>query len=80
VKIAILDNKNEDIGLKILFPEADYYYCSTTSDRNDSYLHYNFRPRLDTQNIIVNVLSNNIITLYYYLKEYYILIYNENFL
>jgi hypothetical protein len=25
MKIAILDNKNEDIGLKILFPEADYY-------------------------------------------------------
>jgi|LakMenE01Jun11ns_1017448.scaffolds.fasta_scaffold9892763_2 hypothetical protein len=51
MKIAILDNKNEDIGLKILFPEADYYYCSTTSDRNESYLYYNFRPRLETQNI-----------------------------
>jgi len=54
MKIAILDNKNEDIGLKILFPEADYYYCSTTSDRNDSYLYYNFTPRLDTQNITDN--------------------------
>ena len=51
MKIAVLDNKNEDIGLKILFPEADYYYCSTTSDRSESYLYYNFQPRLDTQNI-----------------------------
>jgi hypothetical protein len=55
MKIAILDNKNEDIGLKILFLKTDYYYCSTASDINDSYLHYNFTPRLDTQNIIVNV-------------------------
>ena len=51
MKIAILDNKNEDIGLKILFPEADYYYCSTTSDRSDSYSYYNFQPKLDTENI-----------------------------
>ena len=29
MKIAILDNKNEDIGLKILFPEADYYINNT---------------------------------------------------
>ena len=54
MRIAILDNKNEDIGLKILFPEADYYYCSTTSNRRDSYLHYNFTPKLDTKNITDN--------------------------
>lgn len=51
MRIAILDNKNEDIGLKILFPEADYFYCSTTSDRTDSYTYYGFQPRLDTENI-----------------------------
>jgi hypothetical protein len=51
MKIAILDNKNEDIGLKILFPEADYFYCSTTTNRSNSYSFYNFQPRLDTQNI-----------------------------
>jgi len=51
MKIAILDNKNEDIGLKILFPEADYYYCSTTSNRSESYTYYNFLPRFDTNNI-----------------------------
>jgi hypothetical protein len=51
MRIAILDNKNEDIGLKILFPEADYYYCSTTSNRSDSYSYYNFEPKLNTQNI-----------------------------
>jgi hypothetical protein len=51
MRIAILDNKNEDIGLKILFPEADYYYCSTTSDRSDSYFYYNFQPKLNTSNI-----------------------------
>ena len=51
MRIAILDNKNEDIGLKILFPEADYFYCSTTSDRRDSYNYYGFQPRLDTEHI-----------------------------
>lgn len=51
MRIAILDNKNEDIGLKILFPDADYYYCSTTSNRNESYSYYNFQPRTDTSTI-----------------------------
>jgi hypothetical protein len=51
MRIAILDNKNEDIGLKILFPDADYYYCSTTSNRNTSYSYYNFQPRTDTSTI-----------------------------
>lgn len=54
MRIAILDNKNEDIGLKILFPNADYYYCSTTSNRSDSYAYYGFQPRLDTENITDN--------------------------
>ena len=53
MRIAILDNKNEDIGLKILFPEADYYFCtcSNTCDRTESYKYYNFRPKSDTNNI-----------------------------
>jgi len=50
-KIAIIDAVNQDIGLKILFPEADYYYCSTTSNREDSYTYYNFISKLDTNNI-----------------------------
>jgi len=50
-KIAIIDNKNEDIGIKILFPEADYYICSTTNDRTESYKHYKFFPRYDVNNI-----------------------------
>jgi hypothetical protein len=51
MKIAILDNKNEDIGLKILFPEADYYICSTTSNREESYRHYNFLPKYNVIDI-----------------------------
>jgi hypothetical protein len=54
MKIAILDNGNEDIGLKILFPEADYYYCSTSIDRSDSYKYYGFQPKSDTKNITDN--------------------------
>ena len=51
MRIAILDNKNEDIGLKILFPEADYYICSTTSNRTESYNHYKFQPNYNVFNI-----------------------------
>jgi len=51
MKIAILDNINEDIGLKILFPEADYYICETKPNREPSYIYYNFTPKMNIENI-----------------------------
>jgi spore maturation protein CgeB len=51
MKIAILDNINEYIGLKICFPEADYYVCETPRDRTSSYQHYNFTPNFAIENI-----------------------------
>jgi hypothetical protein len=53
MKICIIDNKNEDIGLKILFPEADYYVCNELANeyRKDSYNYYNFTPILNLENI-----------------------------
>ena len=51
MKIAILDNINEDIGLKILFPEADYYICETKPNRETSYIYYNFTPKMNIENI-----------------------------
>ena len=55
MRIAILDSVNQDIGLKILFPEADYFIHnsedSTIHDRYDSYRHYNFTPSNDLSRI-----------------------------
>jgi hypothetical protein len=53
MKICIIDNKNEDIGLKILFPEADYFVCDEHMNeyRKDSYNHYNFTPLLNLEKI-----------------------------
>lgn len=49
MKICIIDNKNEDIGLKILFPEADYFVCDEHFNeyRKDSYDYYKFTPNLN---------------------------------
>lgn len=41
MKIAIIDGVNQDIGLKILFPEADYYINNTEINKKDSILKYN---------------------------------------
>jgi hypothetical protein len=41
-KIAILDINNHDIGLKILFPNADYYiFYNDTNDKSKTYIKYN---------------------------------------
>jgi len=53
--IAIIDILNQDIGLKIVFPSADYYIkhaqeC-TRQFRLESYNHYNFTPIEDWTNI-----------------------------
>jgi hypothetical protein len=55
MKIAILDSVNHDIGLKVLFPDADYFIHndeeSTIHDRNNSYNYYNFSPDKDLSKI-----------------------------
>ena len=55
MKIAIIDGVNQDIGLKILFPEADYYINNsencTLSSRIISYKKYNFVPKTDWSDI-----------------------------
>lgn len=51
MKIAIIDGVNQDIGLKILFPEADYYINNTEIDKKESYKHYNFLPLTDWSKI-----------------------------
>ena len=55
MRIAIIDGVNQDIGLKILFPDADYYIhnseVSTINSRNASYKKYNFTPKTDFSNI-----------------------------
>jgi len=44
MRTAIIDCMNYDIGLKILFPNADYYICDSDQDKSKSYEKYNFRP------------------------------------
>lgn len=55
MKIAIIDGVNQDIGLKILFPEADYYINNsencTINSRIISYKKYNFVPKTDWSDI-----------------------------
>jgi hypothetical protein len=42
--IAIIDFKNQDCGLKILFPEADYYILKEELDRSRLNTKYNINP------------------------------------
>lgn len=55
MKIAIIDSVNQDIGLKILFPEADYFIYNdedcTKKDRISSYNNYHFLPNTNLSNI-----------------------------
>ena len=44
MRIAIIDGVNQDIGLKILFPESDYYINNTELDKSNSMNHYNIIP------------------------------------
>ena len=48
MKIAIIDGVNQDIGLKILFPEADYFIKHSPDCTNNyrlfSYENYKFQP------------------------------------
>jgi hypothetical protein len=55
MRIAIIDGVNQDIGLKILFPEASYYIFNseecTIHHRYISYNKYNFTPLTDMSSI-----------------------------
>jgi len=55
MRIAIIDSVNQDIGLKILFPEADYFINNdedcTRNDRINSYNFYNIRVSMDWSKI-----------------------------
>lgn len=42
--IAIIDFKNQDMGLKILFPEADYFILEEEFDRTAINTKYNIQP------------------------------------
>ena len=50
-KIAIVDIINHDIGLKILFPEADYYVLYDEIDKSQSLAKYNINKKYDIENI-----------------------------
>jgi len=55
MKIAIIDTVNQDIGLKLLFPEASYYIHNTEectiNSRIESYKRYNFTPKTEWSDI-----------------------------
>jgi hypothetical protein len=53
-KLAIIDVINQDIGLKILFPEADYYIYKYDNNKVNSIKKYNINP------IIINNNYENI--------------------
>lgn len=64
-RIAIIDFLNQDIGLKILFPEADYFILEEEYDRSMIYSKYNINPIVDNKDTIVldTVKSNDYDTL-----------------
>lgn len=51
MRIAIIDGVNQDIGLKILFPEADYYINNIELDKSNSHRKYGIIPNTDWSNI-----------------------------
>ena len=51
MKIAIIDGVNQDIGLNILFPDADYFIYSTEVDKSKNMNKYSIIPRTDIQNV-----------------------------
>lgn len=78
MKIAIIDTVNQDIGLKILFPEATYYIHNsedcTIYSRMNSYYRYNFSPNTNFSDIndsnydylFIVIASYNILPTHYY--------------
>jgi len=46
-RIAVIDGVNQDIGLNILFPEADYYINNIEIDKSLNMNSYNIKPKYD---------------------------------
>ena len=59
MKIAIIDGMNQDIGLNILFPEADYFIYKAEVDKSTNMNKYSIIPRTDIQ--IVNDTNYDIL-------------------
>lgn len=51
MKIAVIDFKNQDIGLNILFPEAEYFVIFDQYNKADALKKYNINKRYDIENI-----------------------------
>ena len=47
MKIAIIDGVNQDIGLKILFPDADYFINNVELNKSTSFQKFNIYPNTD---------------------------------
>lgn len=60
-KIAIIDFYNQDVGLKILFPEADYFILEEEFDRNIVNSRYNIQPIVHNKHLDVfyHIINNN---------------------
>jgi len=64
--IAIIDFKNQDVGLKILFPESDYFILEEEFDRTNINNKYNIHPIIHnkTCNIYNNINDTKYNTLF----------------
>ena len=51
MKLAIIDGVNQDIGLNILFPEADYFIYNNEVDKSKNMNKYSIVPKTDIQNV-----------------------------
>lgn len=51
MKIAVIDGVNQDIGLNILFPNAEYFIYNTEIDKSKNMNKYSIVPRKDIQNV-----------------------------
>jgi hypothetical protein len=51
MKIAVIDGVNQDIGLNILFPEADYFINNVELDKSNNMKKYNITPKYDWSQI-----------------------------
>jgi hypothetical protein len=59
-KIAIIDFKNQDVGLKILFPESDYFILEEEFDRTRINKKYNIIPIIHNKDVnIFEAIKNN---------------------
>ena len=51
MKIAVIDGVNQDIGLNILFPDADYYINNDEIDKSNNMKQNNITPLYDWTNV-----------------------------